>query len=423
MATAWRTKEPERKRCRVLKPSCSLDAGPVEGEPTTARAGGFREPPPGGSFGEDAHFCPEGGADRHSSPRQSSARRSECAFGHSEELAQLVDRNGLPGTTGSPAVSPVDERLDQIGAVCFDAHVHYAPPPCAFRPHPARSSELREEIMHMVKRQEHEIERKYCSSPSFNDYLHEVQEDTVEVAHRRKVFEWNLELADHELRLSNQALLLSFNYFDQYMALMKVRKTQLQLVSTACMWVASKICASECPVAKAEQLESLIGIGKIEIVEMERWLLSALKWQVQPVTPYDMVHLLLPFLFCKREHRQKLVQYIENITLAQALVYPLLQYEPSVLAVTAIVCGAKLISGSWDEELNRGLIELVGSNVERARQCRRDVESHINLQNLVLTNDEAQAFAAERERERRKLLKRRNEHGRACSGSASSADD
>jgi hypothetical protein len=97
-----------------------------------------------------------------------------------------------------------------------------------------------------------------------------------------------------------------------------------------------------------------------------------------------MVHLLLPFLFCKREHRQKLVQYIENITLAQALgeplrsprggyvvqncasycgscvcawiVYPLLQYEPSVLAVTAIVCGAKLISGSWDEELNRGLI-------------------------------------------------------------------
>ena len=38
--------------------------------------------------------------------------------------------------------------------------------------------------------------------------------------------------------------------------------------------------------------------------------------------------------------------------------------------------------------------ELVGSNVERARQCRRDVESHINLQNLVLTNDEAQAFAA-----------------------------
>ena len=98
------------------------------------------------------------------------------------------------GTTGSPAVSPVDERLDQIGAVCFDAHVHYAPPPCAFRPHPARSSELREEIMHMVKRQEHEIERKYCSSPSFNDYLHEVQEDTVEVAHRRKVFEWNLEV-------------------------------------------------------------------------------------------------------------------------------------------------------------------------------------------------------------------------------------
>ena len=45
-----------------------------------------------------------------------------------------------------------------------------------------------------------------------------------------------------------------------------------------------------------------------------------------------------------------------TVVLVCVLVYPLLQYEPSVLAVTAIVCGAKLISGSWDEELNRGLI-------------------------------------------------------------------
>jgi len=37
-------------------------------------------------------------------------------------------------------------------------------------------------------------------------------------------------------------------------------------------------------------------------------------------------------------------------------VYPLLQYEPSILAATAIVCGAMLISGQWDEELNQGLI-------------------------------------------------------------------
>lgn len=37
-------------------------------------------------------------------------------------------------------------------------------------------------------------------------------------------------------------------------------------------------------------------------------------------------------------------------------VYPLLKYDPSVLAITAIVCGAKLVSSSpeFDEYLNAG---------------------------------------------------------------------
>jgi hypothetical protein len=47
--------------------------------------------------------------------------------------------------------------------------------------------------------------------------------------------------------------------------------------------------------------------------------LSALRWQVQPVTTFDMVRLLLPFMFCQRDHRDKLAQFVENITLAQAL--------------------------------------------------------------------------------------------------------
>ena len=79
-------------------------------------------------------------------------------------------------------------------------------------------------------------------------------------------------MADHQLRLTNQALLLGFNYFDRYMSLIPCPKNKLQLVSTACLWVASKVCANECPVATGEQLEKLIGIHRKDIVEMERWL-------------------------------------------------------------------------------------------------------------------------------------------------------
>ena len=44
--------------------------------------------------------------------------------------------------------------------------------------------------------------------------------------------------------------------------------------------------------------------------------------------------------------------------------------------------------------MHRRGADLIGSDLKRAADCRRDVESHINLQNLVLTNDEAQTFAA-----------------------------
>ena len=221
-------------------------------------------------------------------------------------LTGLPDINVCPvsqGTAGSPAVSPVDERLDSVGASVF-CEEKKPPPPCAFRPHPARNDDLRDEIAHMVVRQDAEIDRRYTRSPEYHNYIHAVQHDKVEVTHRRKVFEWNLEvrqllllaclvsyaasgfdlqLADHELRLSNQALLLSFSYFDQYMSIDETRKTQLQLVSTACMWVASKICASECPVAKAEQLEALIGIKKADIVQMERKLV-----RLPPLPPHSI---------------------------------------------------------------------------------------------------------------------------------------
>ena len=99
----------------------------------------------------------------------------------------------LQGPTGSPAVSPVDERLDLVGAAVF-CEEKKAPPPCAFRPHPARNDGLRDEIKHMVDRQDSEIERRYVRSPYYHDYLHAVQHNRVEVTHRRKVFEWNLEV-------------------------------------------------------------------------------------------------------------------------------------------------------------------------------------------------------------------------------------
>ena len=45
------------------------------------------------------------------------------------------------------------------------------------------------------------------------------------------------------------------------------------------MWVASKVCASECPVAKASELQALIpSLKAADIVSMERWQRTRWFW-------------------------------------------------------------------------------------------------------------------------------------------------
>ena len=78
------------------------------------------------------------------------------------------------------------------------------------------------------------------------NYMASVQKGKLQPYMRRMVYEWNLEVADHQLRLTTQALLLAFNYFDRYWSAIPCPKTKMQLVSTACLWVASKVRQSTC---------------------------------------------------------------------------------------------------------------------------------------------------------------------------------
>ena len=89
------------------------------------------------------------------------------------------------------------------------------------------------------------------------DYLLSIQNECLLPHMRRRVFDWMIEVADTRLRLTNQALQLSFNYFDRFLSKTVCSKEKLQVVATACLWVASKCCATECPVATENQLERL----------------------------------------------------------------------------------------------------------------------------------------------------------------------
>ena len=99
----------------------------------------------------------------------------------------------------SPAVSPVDEMTDRLDTIAQFTNLKdeteiAAAPRCAFRPRPHRGEELRDELAHMCAKQIQERAQLYAESARFDDYLHSVQHGHLDPHHRRKVFEWNLEV-------------------------------------------------------------------------------------------------------------------------------------------------------------------------------------------------------------------------------------
>jgi hypothetical protein len=256
---------------------------------------------------------------------------------------------------------------------------------CSFRAAPRGHAELRADVaFHAAKVREEgatglRATAGYLESTAWSH--------TVKPGMRRKVIEWKLQVADNYLILPNTALHLAFNYFDRFLATSRCPPERLQIVATACLWVAGKICANECPQASAAQLGRMIGAPSEEVLAMERELLTGLRHRVTPLTTVDFVALLVPFVSCTAEQRQTLAHYAETISLAMALVYELLRFSPAALGVAAVVCAASLVDGDGlvlcpDEALESELGKLaeVGSD---GPLCRQVTVREINLKQLI----------------------------------------
>ena len=122
-----------------------------------------------------------------------------------------------------------------------------------------------------------------------------------------------------------------------------------------------------------------------DILNMELELLRCLEYEVMPVTSYDIIQLLLPFLDVP--NMKTLTQYVENISLAQAIAYPMLDFGAVSLAVSSVVCGMRLMTGAIDDDLCDQLSHLTGTSPKLSRICLRRAEANINLDQLAFGTD------------------------------------
>ena len=112
-------------------------------------------------------------------------------------------------------------------------------------------------------------------------------------------------------------------------------------VTTLPLGAQSKVCDG--PIPTATRLAGFAGVTKKQIVKTEHAVLGDLDWNLQSVTVYHYVHLLMPYL---EDPTEKLKMYSEHVAVAQALSYQFLHYEPSTLAVATICVAAELVVSS-----------------------------------------------------------------------------
>ena len=94
---------------------------------------------------------------------------------------------------------------------------------------------------------------------------------------------------------------LSMNYLDRFLSVMSIRKTHLQLLGTACMFLASKLketipLTAEKLVIYTDHSITLEGLLNWEIL-----ILSKLRWDISAVTPNEFLDQLLTRLKVPKE--------------------------------------------------------------------------------------------------------------------------
>merc|ERR1739844_544259 len=164
----------------------------------------------------------------------------------------------------------------------------------------------------------------------------EVQSDITE-SMRGRVVDWTLEVCE-EQGCSIQVFLLATNYLDRFLSKVKVRRSQLQLFSSACLLLSSKFLE-----ARPLYLHQLIvytdcSVTSQELQDAEMLVLVNLGWELATPTPLDFLYLLLARLdgLLSRSMIKIVKKNCSNYFKQWAHNYHFYTTRPSILAGSAI---------------------------------------------------------------------------------------
>ncbi|XP_066589947.1 G1/S-specific cyclin-D2 [Prorops nasuta] len=197
-------------------------------------------------------------------------------------------------------------------------------------------------------------EERYAPSSS---YFECVQRD-ISPLMRKIVAEWMLEVCEVQ-KCQEEVFPLSMNYMDRFLSICSIRKSQLQLLGTACLLLASKLRE---PQPLSAQVLVFYTDNSITLDDLWRWeqlVVSKLKWELSAVTPGDFVlHILSRLPIDPRTWDSLMVRrHAQTFIALSAREYKFSMYTPSMIAAASVA--AALHGLDWTGKSGYGLAGLL----------------------------------------------------------------
>ncbi|XP_056138019.1 G1/S-specific cyclin-D1-like [Lampris incognitus] len=210
------------------------------------------------------------------------------------------------------------------------------------------------------------------------DYFTRVQQEIGPLM-RRTVSTWMLEVCE-ERRCEEEVFLLAVNYLDRFLSVEPTKKSHLQLLGAACVFLASKI--KESTPLTTDQLcyYTDSSITPAQLLQMELLVLNRLKWDLSSVTPLAFIDHFLCQLPHKRESRPTLRKHVHTFVALCATDVKFIAGPPSMVAAGSVIAAMEglhiMIMGNviTSQTVTQQLARIIRTDVSCIRACQQQIE-------------------------------------------------
>ncbi|KAJ8391080.1 hypothetical protein AAFF_G00097010 [Aldrovandia affinis] len=209
-------------------------------------------------------------------------------------------------------------------------------------------------------------------------YFKCVQKD-IQPFMRRMVATWMLEVCE-EQKCEEEVFPLAMNYLDRFLAVVRTRKCNLQLLGAVCMFLASKLKETRPLTAEKLCIYTDNSIKPQELLEWELVVLGKLKWNLAAVTPNDFIEHIMRKLPLPKEKLTLIRKHVQTFIALCATDFNFAMYPPSMIATGsfgAAICGLQLDDGDQSllgDNLTDLLAKITNTEVDCLKACQEQIE-------------------------------------------------